>query len=177
MKAKKETKAQVWQREENVRLERDKETRVAYQLAELIGQQLTKILKPILEKQPEEKARVRNYSFGIDKTLELGIQRNLRLCGSPKECMTRITRIVMNAPCFGMFVVSRVELAGQRVLIGGSEDAFFYSAMTSTNLELPGLTEFQDAEVEAEYNGMCPSPFSMGMKFLFVVRFSGEASF
>ena len=113
------------------------------------------------------------YSFGLSQALTIGLAVGLYMSDSP-ACTIRTKRVVMNAPQVGFATVSGLSIANVAATIGGSEDAFAYSAQSFSNeVDYPTLPPSQKATMQGTYTGFAPAPLFNGQSFLFSVRFSG----
>ena len=113
------------------------------------------------------------YSFGLSQPLTIGLAVGLYMSDSP-ACTIRTKRVVMNAPQVGFATVSGLSIANVAATIGGSEDAFAYSAQSFSNeVDYPTLPPSQKATMQGTYTGFAPAPLFNGQSFLFSVRFSG----
>lgn len=166
---------QTLQREEahNKRLATAIAEQLSYSLRE-ISREILRELKP----KPEEVKEVikHRYSCTINKRLQLGSARSFYVSISPERGFTP-DRLVMNAPCYGFITIKRIWI-GDTLLVGGSEDAFSYSASNTTmKLSVPYISEYDEIQLEADYNGMCPAPFCVSAPYLFCATFQGEAQY
>jgi hypothetical protein len=83
----------------------------------------------------------------------------------------------MNAPSPNFVLLTGLFVANVNVLVGGTEDAFTYSAVAQgVILDLPTLEPANRATASGSYTGLVPPGFAIGFAFTFIVTFQGPSS-
>ena len=83
----------------------------------------------------------------------------------------------MNAPVPGFVLVSSLQIANVNVLVGGTEDAFTYSAgAQGVMLDLPRLDPQNRATSAGAYTGVLPSGYTQGNSFQFIITLQGPST-
>jgi len=119
--------------------------------------------------------KIGRYSFTITQTLVLGASEAINATNSPLNDITP-KRLIFNAPCYNFALINVVQIGNMSVIIGGSEDAFNYSATAvDVALSMPLLLAGNRALVAGEYTGITPAPYSSGTEYNFVATFHGPA--
>lgn len=130
----------------------------------------------LIEPNKGSKIKVERYSFAVNQTLTLGTAVALSASGQP-DTNIRPQRVTMNAPSVGFCTISEIKVANVSVTVGGTSDAYEYSAVgVGQSLDMPTLTPANRATVLGNYTGYVPSGFSGGASFTFCCSFKGPAS-
>ena len=120
--------------------------------------------------------KISRYSFSLNQQLTIGTAVGILATLQP-DTKIRPQRVVMNAPCYGFITVTTIKVANVSVLVGGSEDAFTYSATSvGIHLDMPTLDPSNRATVQGNYAGLAPPPFATGYPYLFVTTLQGPAT-
>ena len=120
--------------------------------------------------------KISRYSFSLNQQLVIGTATGILATLQP-DTKIRPQRVVMNAPTYGFITVTTIKVANVSVLVGGSEDAFTYSALSvGIHLDMPTLDPSNRATVQGNYAGLAPPPFAVGYPFLFVTTLQGPAT-
>jgi len=120
--------------------------------------------------------KISRYSFSLNQNLVIGTATGILATLQP-DTKIRPQRVVMNAPCYGFITVTTIKVANVSVLVGGSEDAFTYSATSvGIHLDMPTLDPSNRATVQGNYAGLAPPPFAVGYAYLFVTTLQGPAT-
>ncbi len=130
----------------------------------------------LLEPNRGSKVKVEKYCFGLNQALVIGTAASVSAERSPSASI-RPQRVCVNAPtpAFGTF--SDMKVANVSVILGGSIDAFQWSAFgVGVALDMPTLSPSNSATVTGLYTGFVPPGFAGGFAFPYCIGLTGPAS-
>lgn len=133
----------------------------------------------LLDPNRDSTVKVERYSFSFSPTanLLLGTASNIPTFTQQPSTSIKGQRVVMNAPVAGFVLISSLQIANVNVLIGGTEDAFTYSAgAQGVMLDLPRLDPQNRATSAGAYTGVLPTGYTQGNSFQFIITLQGPAT-
>jgi hypothetical protein len=133
----------------------------------------------LLDPNRDSTIKVERYSFSFSPTanLVLGTASNIPTFTQQPSTSIKGQRVVMNAPVPGFVLISSLQIANVNVLVGGTEDAFTYSAgAQGVMLDLPRLDPQNRATSAGAYTGVLPPGYTQGNSFQFIITLQGPAS-
>jgi len=133
----------------------------------------------LLDPNRDSIVKVERYSFSFSPTqnLVLGTASNIPTFTQQPSTSIKGQRVVMNAPVPGFVLVSSLQIANVNVLVGGTEDAFTYSAgAQGVMLDLPRLDPQNRATSAGAYTGVLPSGYTQGNSFQFIITLQGPST-
>jgi hypothetical protein len=133
----------------------------------------------LLDPNRDSKVKVERYSFSFSPTanLVLGTASNIPTFTQQPSTSIKGQRVVMNAPIAGFVLISSLQIANVNVLVGGTEDAFTYSAgAQGVMLDLPRLDPQNRATSAGAYTGVLPTGYTQGNSFQFIITLQGPAT-
>jgi len=133
----------------------------------------------LLDPNRDSKVKVERYSFSFSPTtnLVLGTASNIGTFTQQPSTSIKGQRVIMNAPVPGFVLVSSLQVANVNVLVGGTEDAFTYSAgAQGVMLDLPRLDPQNRATASGAYTGVLPSGYTQGNSFQFIITLQGPST-
>jgi hypothetical protein len=120
--------------------------------------------------------KVARYSFPINQNIVIGTGIGINMTLQPSVTI-RPQRVVMNSPIPTFIMISAISVANVSVLLGGSDDAFTYSALAvGVHLDMPTLDPSYRATVTGSYGGLVATPYAVGYVFPFTTTFQGPAT-
>jgi len=109
--------------------------------------------------------------------LVLGVAGAINATGQP-DTNIRPQRCTMNAPQPGFATIAEIKVANVSVSVGGTQDAFDYSALgVGQSLDMPTLTPANRATVLGNYTGFVPPGYVGGAPYTFCASFKGVIPF
>lgn len=133
----------------------------------------------LLDPNRDSTVKVERYSFSFSPTQNfvLGTASNIPTFTQQPSTSIKGQRVVMNAPSPGFVLISSLQIANVNVLVGGTEDAFTYSAgAQGVMLDLPRLDPQNRATSAGAYTGVLPPGFTSGNSFQFIITLQGPAT-
>jgi len=133
----------------------------------------------LLDPNRDSTVKVERYSFSFSPTqnLVLGTASNIPTFTQQPSTSIKGQRVVMNAPVPGFLLISSLQIANVNVLVGGTEDAFTYSAgAQGVMLDLPRLDPQNRATSAGAYTGVLPTGYTQGNSFQFIITLQGPAT-
>lgn len=133
----------------------------------------------LLDPNKHSAVKVERYSFSFSPTqnLVLGTASNIPTFTQQPSTSIKGQRVVMNAPLAGFVLISSLQIANVNVLVGGTEDAFTYSAgAMGVMLDLPRLDPQNRATSAGAYTGVLPPGYTAGNSFQFIITLQGPAT-
>jgi hypothetical protein len=133
----------------------------------------------LLDPNRDSTVKVERYSFSFSPTtnLVLGTASNIPTFTQNPSTSIKGQRVVMNAPTPGFILVSTLQVANVNVFVGGTEDAFTYSAGAfGVMLDLPRLDPQNRATSAGAYTGVLPSGFTAGNSYQFIITLQGPST-
>lgn len=133
----------------------------------------------LLDPNRNSTVKVERYSFSFSPTanLVLGTASNIPTFTQQPSTSIKGQRVIMNAPMPGFVLISSLQIANVNVLVGGTEDAFTYSAgAQGVMLDLPRLDPQNRATSAGAYTGALPPGFTAGSTFQFIITLQGPAT-
>ena len=133
----------------------------------------------LLDPNRDSTVKVERYSFSFSPTanLVLGTASNIPTFTQQPSTSIKGQRVIMNAPIAGFVLVSSLQIANVNVFIGGTEDAFSYSAgAQGVMLDLPRLDPQNRATSAGAYTGVLPAGFTNGNSYQFIITLQGPAT-
>jgi hypothetical protein len=133
----------------------------------------------LLDPNRDSIVKVERYSFSFSPTpnLVLGTASNITPFTQQPSTSIKGQRVIMNAPVPGFVLVSSLQIANVNVLVGGTEDAFTYSAgAQGVMLDLPRLDPQNRATSAGAYTGVLPSGYTQGNSFQFIITLQGPST-
>lgn len=115
------------------------------------------------------------YSLGLTAMVKLGKQSNVFMSDSPATTI-RVKRVIVNVPCPGFLYLSTLLTANVSTAVGGSEDAWAYSAFSNVEVDYPTLPPSQKLTVSGHYTGLCVLPYRKNTRFLIAVSVFGPST-
>lgn len=132
----------------------------------------------LLDPNRNSAVKVERYSFSWSPTsnLTLGTASSLSTFTQQPSASIKGQRLLMNAPAYGFVTVDTLQIANVNVLIGGTEDAYTYSANAQgVMLDLPRLDPQNRATCSADYTGLLPVGYTAAAEYKFIVTLQGPA--
>jgi hypothetical protein len=133
----------------------------------------------LLDPNRDSMVKVERYSFSFSPTanLVLGVASNIVPFTQQPSTSIKGQRVVMNAPCPGFVLVSTLQVANVNVLVGGTEDAYTYSAgAQGVMLDLPRLDPQNRATASGAYTGVLPVGYTQNASFQFIITLQGPST-
>jgi hypothetical protein len=133
----------------------------------------------LLDPNRDSIVKVERYSFSFSPTsnLVLGTASNIVPFTQQPSTSIKGQRVIMNAPVPGFVLISSLQVANVNVLVGGTEDAFTYSAgAQGVMLDLPRLDPQNRATSAGAYTGVLPSGYTQGNSFQFIITLQGPST-
>ena len=133
----------------------------------------------LLDPNRDSTVKVERYSFSFSPAanLVLGTASNIPTFTQQPSTSIKGQRVVMNAPIAGFVLVSTLQIANVNVFVGGTEDAFTYSAVAfGVMLDLPRLDPQNRATAAGAYTGVLPPGYTAGNSYQFVISLQGPAT-
>ncbi|VVB55229.1 Uncharacterised protein [uncultured archaeon] len=133
----------------------------------------------LLDPNRDSTVKVERYSFSFSPptNLVLGTASNIPTFTQQPSTTIKGQRVVMNAPVPGFILISTLQIANVNVLVGGTEDAFTYSAgAQGVMLDLPRLDPQNRATSAGAYTGVLPPGYTSGASYQFIVTLQGPAT-
>lgn len=133
----------------------------------------------LLDPNRDSTVKVERYSFSFSPTtnLVLGTASNIPTFTQNPSTSIKGQRVVMNAPSPGFILVSTLQVANVNVFVGGTEDAYTYSAGAfGVMLDLPRLDPQNRATSAGAYTGVLPSGFTAGNSYQFIITLQGPST-
>lgn len=133
----------------------------------------------LLDPNRDSTVKVERYSFSFSPSANfvLGTASNIPTFTQQPSTSIKGQRVVMNAPSPGFVLVSTLQIANVNVLVGGTEDAFTYSAgAQGVMLDLPRLDPQNRATSAGAYTGVLPPGFTAGNSYQFIITLQGPAT-
>src|SRR5208337_1678895 len=133
----------------------------------------------LLDPNRDSMVKVERYSFSFSPTtnLTLGLASNIVPFTQQPSTSIKGQRVVMNAPCPGFVLVSTLQVANVNVLVGGTEDAYTYSAgAQGVMLDLPRLDPQNRATASGAYTGVLPVGYTQNASFQFIITLQGPST-
>lgn len=133
----------------------------------------------LLDPNRDSTVKVQRYSFSFSPAanLVLGTASNIPTFTQQPSTSIKGQRVLMNSPIAGFVLVSTLQIANVNVLVGGTEDAFNYSAGAfGVMLDLPRLDPQNRATAAGAYTGVLPAGFTAGNSFQFIITLQGPAT-
>jgi hypothetical protein len=133
----------------------------------------------LLDPNRDSIVKVERYSFSFSPTqnLVLGTASNITPFTQQPSTSIKGQRVIMNAPVPGFVLVSSLQVANVNVLVGGTEDAFTYSAgAQGVMLDLPRLDPQNRATSAGAYTGVLPAGYTQGNSFQFIITLQGPST-
>lgn len=132
--------------------------------------------RELLEPNAGSTVKVERYAFAVNQTLTLGVAVAIDASGQP-DTNIRPQRVTMNAPSPGFITITEIKVANVSVSVGGTQDAFDYSAQAvGSHLDMPTLSPANRARVLGNYSGFVPPGFAGAASYVFCASFKGPAS-
>ena len=133
----------------------------------------------LLDPNRDSTVKVERYSFSFSPTANfvLGTASNIPTFTQNPSTSIKGQRVVMNAPSAGFVLVSTLQIANVNVFVGGTEDAFTYSAgAQGVMLDLPRLDPQNRATSAGAYTGVLPPGFTAGNSYQFIITLQGPST-
>jgi hypothetical protein len=133
----------------------------------------------LLDPNRDSTVKVERYSFSFSPVtnLVLGTASNIPTFTQNPSTSIKGQRVVMNAPSPGFILVSTLQVANVNVFVGGTEDAFTYSAgAMGVMLDLPRLDPQNRATSAGAYTGVLPAGFTAGNGYQFIITLQGPST-
>jgi hypothetical protein len=146
---------------------------------ELANPSSTAARSMLLDPNRDSTVKVERYSFSFSPSanIVLGTASNIPTFTQQPSTSIKGQRVVMNAPIAGFVLISTLQIANVNVLVGGTEDAFTYSALAQgVMLDLPRLDPQNRATSAGAYTGVLPPGFTAGNSFQFIITMQGPAT-
>lgn len=130
----------------------------------------------LLEPNAGSAKKIERYAMSLSQALTLGTAVAISMSQNP-DTNIRPSRAVSNAPQPGFVTLDNIKAANVSALIGGTADAFTFSALAvGTTLDLPTLSPANRLSVTGNYTGFVPPGYVSGVAFTFCMTFTGYAS-
>jgi hypothetical protein len=140
-------------------------------------QMRTERRETLLEPNKGSSAKVERYTFSVNAPLVLGVASPLVGATGQPDTTIRPQRVTMNAPTPGFVAVQEIKVANVSVTVGGTADAFQFSALgVGQSLDMPTLSPANRASVLGNYSGFVPPGFVGGAAYSFTASFTGPAT-
>jgi hypothetical protein len=133
----------------------------------------------LLDPNRDSIVKVERYSFSFSPSsnLVLGTASNIVPFTQQPSTSIKGQRVIMNAPVPGFVLISSLQVANVNVLVGGTEDAYTYSAgAQGVVLDLPRLDPQNRATSAGAYTGVLPSGYTQGNSFQFIITLQGPST-
>lgn len=133
----------------------------------------------LLDPNRDSTIKVERYSFSFSPAANLVLGTASAIPTFTQQPSTSIKgqRVVMNAPVPGFVTIQTLQVANVNVLVGGTEDAFTYSAgAMGVMLDLPRLDPQNRATASGNYTGVLPANYTSGAQFQFIITLQGPAT-
>jgi hypothetical protein len=133
----------------------------------------------LLDPNRDSTVKVERYSFSFSPStnLVLGTASNIPTFTQNPSTSIKGQRVVMNAPVPGFILVSTLQVANVNVFVGGTEDAFTYSAgAMGVMLDLPRLDPQNRATSAGAYTGVLPPGYTAGNSYQFIITLQGPST-
>ena len=133
----------------------------------------------LLDPNRDSIVKVERYSFSFSPSpnLILGAASNIMPFTQQPSTSIKGQRVIMNAPVPGFVLISSLQVANVNVLVGGTEDAFTYSAgAMGVVLDLPRLDPQNRATAAGAYTGVLPPGYTQGATYQFVITLQGPST-
>ena len=133
----------------------------------------------LLDPNRDSIVKVERYSFSFSPTnnLVLGTSSNIVPFTQQPSTSIKGQRVIMNAPIPGFVLVSSLQVANVNVFVGGTEDAYTYSAgAMGVVLDLPRLDPQNRATSAGAYTGVLPPGYTQGNSFQFIITLQGPST-
>jgi len=118
-----------------------------------------------------------SFSFGPSASLTLGTASAIPTFTQQPSTSIKGQRLVTNAPAPGFVTLSTLQIANVNVFVGGTEDAFTYSAQAmGVMLDLPRLDPQNRATAAGAYSGLVPTGYTSETAFVFVITLQGPST-
>ena len=133
----------------------------------------------LLDPNRDSIVKVERYSFSFSPTtnLVLGTASNIVPFTQQPSTSIKGQRVIMNAPVPGFVLISSLQVANVNVLVGGTEDAYTYSASAQgVMLDLPRLDPQNRATSAGAYTGVLPPGYTQGNSFQFIITLQGPST-
>jgi hypothetical protein len=133
----------------------------------------------LLDPNRDSTVKVERYSFSFSPTANLLLGTASAIPTFTQQPSTSIKgqRIIMNAPVPGFVLMQTLQVANVNVFVGGTEDAFTYSAgAMGVMLDLPRLDPQNRATASGTYSGVLPPGYTVGTSFQFVITLQGPST-
>jgi len=133
----------------------------------------------LLDPNRDSIVKVERYSFSFSPSdnLVLGTASNITPFTQQPSTSIKGQRVIMNAPVPGFVLVSSLQVANVNVLVGGTEDAYTYSAgAQGVMLDLPRLDPQNRATSAGAYTGVLPPGYTSGNRFQFIITLQGPST-
>ena len=133
----------------------------------------------LLDPNRDSIVKVERYSFSFSPSsnLVLGTASNIVPFTQQPSTSIKGQRVIMNAPVPGFVLISSLQVANVNVLVGGTEDAYTYSAgAMGVVLDLPRLDPQNRATSAGAYTGVLPSGYTQGNSFQFIITLQGPST-
>ena len=133
----------------------------------------------LLDPNRDSIVKVERYSFSFSPSanLVLGTASNILPFTQQPSTSIKGQRVIMNAPVPGFVLISSLQVANVNVLVGGTEDAYTYSAgAQGVMLDLPRLDPQNRATSAGAYTGVLPPGYTQGNNFQFIITLQGPST-
>jgi hypothetical protein len=133
----------------------------------------------LLDPNRDSTVKVERYSFSFspNTNLVLGTASNIPTFTQNPSTSIKGQRVIMNAPVPGFILVSTLQVANVNVFVGGTEDAFTYSAgAMGVMLDLPRLDPQNRATSAGAYTGVLPPGYTAGNSYQFIITLQGPST-
>ncbi len=133
----------------------------------------------LLDPNRDSTVKVERYSFSFSPAtnIVLGTASNIPTFTQNPSTSIKGQRVIMNAPCAGFVLVSTLQVANVNVFVGGTEDAFTYSAgAQGVMLDLPRLDPQNRATSAGAYTGVLPVGYTAGNSYQFIITLQGPST-
>ena len=133
----------------------------------------------LLDPNRDSIVKVERYSFSFSPStnLVLGTASNIVPFTQQPSTSIKGQRVIMNAPVPGFVLISSLQVANVNVLVGGTEDAYTYSAgAQGVMLDLPRLDPQNRATSAGAYTGVLPPGYTQGNSFQFIITLQGPST-
>lgn len=143
-------------------------------------QNMTAARLTLLDPNQHSEINVERYSFSVPSTpFALGGAAAVALAGQTLQPNTKIRPQVvkMNAPTPMFVTLASLFVANVNVFVGGTEDAFTYSAgAQGVMLDTPTLDPANRATVASTYSAFVPPGFVAGFLWTFITTMQGPST-
>jgi hypothetical protein len=133
----------------------------------------------LLDPNRDSIVKVERYSFSFSPStnLVLGTASNIVPFTQQPSTSIKGQRVIMNAPVPGFVLISSLQVANVNVLVGGTEDAYTYSAgAQGVMLDLPRLDPQNRATSAGAYTGVLPPGYTQGNSYQFIITLQGPST-